>query len=85
MIFGIRIDFSSFSYGHIESPIFKYGFIDGVSFPETLHNFVTFPRLDSGEHTFKVQVKSVVTGQYSPPALIRLNVNYAPLAIAISV
>ncbi|WP_085300547.1 EAL domain-containing protein [Cognaticolwellia mytili] len=76
--FGIRIDFSSFSYGHIESPIFKYGFIDGVSFPETLHNFVTFPRLDSGEHTFKVQVKSVVTGQYSPPALIRLNVNYAP-------
>jgi diguanylate cyclase (GGDEF)-like protein/PAS domain S-box-containing protein len=76
--FGIRIDFSSFSYGHTESPIFKYGFVDDVSFPETQQNFVIFPRLDSGEYTFQVQVKSVITGQYSRPALIRLNVSYAP-------
>ncbi len=76
--FGIRIDFSNFSYGQTEKPIFKYGFVDGVSFPETQQNFVTFPRLDSGLYTFKVQVKSAITGEYSRPAVIRLNVNYAP-------
>ena len=53
-------------------------FVNGVSFPETQQNFVTFPRLDSGEYTFKVQVKSVITGEYSSPAVIRINVNYAP-------
>lgn len=76
--FGIRIEFSDFAFGHNENPVFKYGFVNGVSFPETQQNFVTFPRLDSGEYTFKVQVKSVITGEYSPPAVIRLNVNYAP-------
>ncbi|MGB2739126.1 MAG: EAL domain-containing protein [Cognaticolwellia sp.] len=76
--FGIRIEFSDFAFGHNENPVFKYGFVNGVSFPETQQNFVTFPRLDSGEYTFKVQVKSVITGEYSKPAVIRINVAYAP-------
>ncbi len=76
--FGIRIDFSDFSYGYTENPIFKYGFVNGVSFPETQQNFVTFPRLDSGEYIFQVQAKSAITGEYSRPAFIRINVNYAP-------
>jgi len=76
--FGIRIDFSDFSYGNAEHSIFKYSFVNGVSFPETRQSFVTFPRLDPGEYTFKVQVKSVMSGKYSEPAFIRLDVNYAP-------
>ena len=76
--FGIRISFSDFSYGHVESPTFKFGFVDGVSFPETQQNFVTFPRLDSGNYIFKVQVKSLLTGEFSEPSFIRINVNYAP-------
>ena len=76
--FGIRIDFSDFSYGHTENPIFKFGFVDGVSFPETQQNFVTFPRLDPGNYIFKVQIKSVHTGEFSAPSFIRINVNYAP-------
>ena len=76
--FGIRIGFSDFSYGYTENPIFKYGFVNGVSFPETQQNFVTFPRLDSGEYVFQVQAKSAITGEYSQPAFIRINVSYAP-------
>lgn len=76
--FGIRIDFSNFSYGNTESPMFKYGFVNGVSFPETRQNYVTFPRLNSGNYVFQVQVKSIVTGEYSAPATIRINVAYAP-------
>lgn len=76
--FGIRIDFSNFAYGQTEKPVFKYGFVNGVSFPETRQNFVTFPRLDSGQYIFNVQVRSAVTGAYSEPAFIRMNVKYAP-------
>jgi diguanylate cyclase (GGDEF)-like protein/PAS domain S-box-containing protein len=76
--FGIRIDFSSFSYDDNESPMFKYGFVDGVSFPEARQNFVTFPRLDSGNYTFQVQVKSEETGLYSEPAFVKIKVKYAP-------
>ena len=76
--FGIRIDFSDFTFGKNENPIFKYGFVSGVSFPETQQNYVVFPHLDSGEYTFKVQVKSTITGQYSKPALLHIHVNYAP-------
>jgi len=76
--FGIRIGFTDFSYGHTEKPIFKFGFVNGVSFPETQQNFVTFPRLDSGNYIFQVKVKSALTGEFSEPAFIRINVNYAP-------
>jgi len=76
--FGIRIGFADFSYGHTEKPTFKFGFVDGVTFPETQQNFVTFPRLDSGHYIFQVQVKSALTGEFSEPAFMRINVNYAP-------
>ena len=76
--FGIRIDFSDFTFGKNENPIFKYGFVGSVSFPETQQNYVVFPYLDAGQYTFQVQVKSTITGQYSTPAFLRIHVNYAP-------
>lgn len=76
--FGIRIDFSDFTFGKNDNPIFKYGFVNGVSFAETQQNFVIFPHLDSGEYTFKVQVKSTITGKYSSPAFLKIHVDYAP-------
>lgn len=82
--FGIRIDFSDFTYGKNDNPTFKYGFVNGVEFPETQQNFVVFPHLDSGEYTFRVQVKSTINGEYSAPALLQIHVNYAPWASPIA-
>lgn len=75
--FGIRIDFTDFSFGKNGETEYQYGFVNGVSFPPTKQSYVTFPRLDSGKYIFSVQAKSAITGELSSPALVYINVKYA--------
>ena len=85
--FGIKIEFSDFSYGVSEKSLYKYELVGQGAAIETHQNSVIFPYLDPGEYNFKVQVKSVVTGKYSQPTFLQLNVAYStfksPLAYSI--
>ncbi len=75
---GIRIDFSTLNYGKQTKPTYQYVFVDGVKYPETKQHYVLFPSLPSGQHIFEVRSKSPVTGEYSTPKRLTINVTYAP-------
>jgi len=76
---GIRIDFSTFSYGNENSISYKYHLTgqSNVSYPETREANITFPSLTSGKHTLSIRAKSP-TGEYSAPVQIIFNVSFAP-------
>ena len=77
---GIRIDFSTFSYGNEKSITYKYHLTgqDNIDFPASREAHVTFPSLASGKHTLSIQAKSPYTGEYSLPVHIKFNVSFAP-------
>lgn len=77
---GIRIDFSTFSYGNEKSITYKYYLTgqDNIDFPASREAHVTFPSLASGKHTLSIQAKSPYTGEYSLPVHIKFNVGFAP-------
>ncbi len=77
---GIRIDFSTFSYGNEKSITYKYHLTgqDNIDFPASREAHVTFPSLASGKHTLSIQAKSPYTGEYSLPVHIKFNVGFAP-------
>lgn len=75
---GIRIDFTSFNYGKQERPEYAYQFVGGVQYPLTKQNYVLFPSLEPGKHTFEVRVKSPESGILSAPARLVFKVSYAP-------
>ena len=75
---GIRIDFSALSYSSTDKPLYEYRFVDGITYPESKFSFMMLPQLKSGKHIFEVRAKSGVTGEYSAPKRIVLNVSYAP-------
>ncbi len=77
---GIRIDFSTFSYGNENSITYKYHLTgqDNIDFPASREAHVTFPSLASGKHTLSIQAKSPYTGEYSSPVYIKFNVGFAP-------
>ncbi|PKG81329.1 GGDEF-domain containing protein [Colwellia sp. 75C3] len=77
---GIRIDFSTFSYGNEKSIIYKYHLTgqSNVDYPATREGHITFPSLASGKHTLSIKAKSPYTGEYSEPVHIKFDVNFAP-------
>ena len=77
---GIRVDFSTFSYGNEKSITYKYHLTgqDNIDFPPSREAHVTFPSLASGKHTLSIRAKSPHTGEYSSPIHIKFNVGFAP-------
>ena len=77
---GIRIDFSTFSFGNEKNITYKYQLTgqDNIDFPASREAHVTFPSLTSGKHTLSIQAKSPYTGEYSSPVHIKFNVGFAP-------
>ncbi len=77
---GIRIDFSTFSYGNEKSITYQYSLTgqDTIDYPASREAHVTFPSLASGKHTLSIQAKSPYTGEYSSPVNIKFNVAFPP-------
>ncbi len=77
---GIRIDFSTFSYGNEKNISYKYHVtgINNIDYPATREGHITFPSLASGKHTLSIQAKSPYSGEYSTPVHINFNVSFAP-------
>ncbi|WP_057833101.1 EAL domain-containing protein [Colwellia sp. TT2012] len=77
---GIRIDFSTFSYGNEKNISYKYHVtgVNNIDYPATREGHITFPSLASGKHTFSIQAKSPYSGEYSTPVHINFNVSFAP-------
>jgi diguanylate cyclase (GGDEF)-like protein len=77
---GIRIDFSTFSYGNEKNISYKYHLagVNNVDYPATREAHITFPSLASGKHTLSIQAISPNTGEYSAPVTIKFNVSFAP-------
>jgi len=80
--FGIRIDFSTFSYAESDNIQFEYT-LSGtktINYPLTYENHITFPSLPSGSHKLIVRAKSPMTGEFSQPTQLHIKVSYAPWA-----
>ncbi|KGJ96798.1 EAL domain-containing protein [Colwellia psychrerythraea] len=77
---GIRIDFSTFSYGNEKSISYKSHLSgeNNIDYPASREAHITFPSLSSGKHTLSIQAKSPYTGEYSAPVHINFNVSFAP-------
>ncbi|MFD2165702.1 EAL domain-containing protein [Thalassotalea euphylliae] len=77
---GVRVDFSTFSFLDSERILFKYSLSGPVNInsPLTKQNYITFPKLSSGNYTLKVWAKSPYSGEFSEPGTIQFRVTYAP-------
>lgn len=77
---GIRVGFSTFSYGNNDNILFDYRLVgqNNIHYPPTNESHITFPNLASGSHVLEVRAKSPNTGEYSAPIRLNFSVTYAP-------
>lgn len=77
---GLRIDFTTFNFSSKKEVLFNYKLLGDktVEYPSTYENYVIFPNLASGDHTLEIKAKSPITGMFSQPTYLQLQVQYAP-------
>ena len=83
---GLEVSFSSMSFIYQDRIVYEYQISGGQRILTRGNNRVVFPKLNPGSYQLKVWAKDPLTGDYTPPASLRIKVNYpiwrSPLAIA---
>ncbi|MEZ7204843.1 EAL domain-containing protein [Pseudoalteromonas sp. DY56-GL79] len=83
---GLEVSFSAMAFSYQDRIIYEYQISGGQKILSRNQNRVVFPKLNPGEYALKVWAKDPLTGDYTPPAKLTINVNYpawrSPVAIA---
>lgn len=79
---GLTIEFSTLAFEHQASTQYQYRLEGGDSYlsPATTDSQVTFPKLEPGNYKFSAIAFDPITGTESAPAVVFINVKYAPWA-----
>ncbi|WP_372762476.1 EAL domain-containing protein [Pseudoalteromonas sp.] len=72
---GLEIAFSAMSFSFQERIVYEYQLDNGKK-SYTRNNRVVFPKLNPGNYQLKVWAIDPLTGEYTPPAILTINVQY---------
>lgn len=75
---GLDIAFSAMAFKYQDRIKFEYQLSDGKKVTTRNTNRVMFPKLNAGKYTLSVRAKDPLTGIYTKPATLKINVAYAP-------
>lgn len=82
---GLEVTFSAMSFNYQDRIAYEYQISGGKKILTRGNNKVVFPKLNPGSYQLKVWAKDPLTGEYTPPAVLSINVKYpvwrSPIAI----
>lgn len=73
---GLEVAFSAMAFSQQERIIYEYQLDSGKKTFTHNNNRVLFPKLSPGTYQLKVWAKDPFTGSYTPPATLKIKVNY---------
>jgi len=73
---GLEVAFSAMAFSYQERIIYEYQLDNGQKTYTRNNNRVLFPKLNPGNYQLKVWAKDPLTGEYTPPAVLKIRVKY---------
>ncbi|WP_405602321.1 MULTISPECIES: EAL domain-containing protein [unclassified Pseudoalteromonas] len=73
---GLEVAFSAMAFSNQERIIYEYQLDNGQKTYTRNNNRVLFPKLNPGNYQLKVWAKDPLTGEYTPPAILKIKVKY---------